>query len=194
MAPRDAEATRTRILEAAVVEFSEHGLAGGRVDRIANAAQANKRSIYVYYGDKQGLFEAALTHVLSAASEAVPVTENDLPGFAGRLFDYVQARPEALRMNLWRMLERPEAGPDDTSVYEEKLRAMVAPNKGPAPGGGLPPSDLIVLITGLATSWMLSPPGLQSADGSLPTSPERLERHRAALVEAARRIIGPHEH
>ena len=29
-------------------------------------------------------------------------------------------------MNLWRMLERPGAGPNDTSVYEEKLRAMVS--------------------------------------------------------------------
>lgn len=189
MAPRDAEATRTRILDAAVAEFSEHGLAGGRVDRIAAAAQANKRSIYVYYGHKEGLFEAALVHVLSAASEAVPVTEDDLPGFAGRLFDYVEERPEALRMNLWRMLERPGFGPDDAGLYEEKLRAMVSSEREAGPGSRLPPSDLIVLITGLATSWMLSPPGLLTADGSDPESPERRRRHREALVEAARRIV-----
>lgn len=188
MAIRDAEATRSRILDAAVAEFSKHGLAGGRVDRIAAAAKANKRSIYVYYGDKEGLFEAALTHVLSAASEAVPVTEDDLPGFAGRLFDYVQARPEVLRMNLWRMLERPGAGPDDASIYEEKLRAMVSSEGGGQRKTGLPPSDLIVLITGLATSWTLRPPGLQAADESDPASPQRLALHREAVIEAARRL------
>ena len=47
-------------------------------------------------------------------------------GLRGPAVDYVQEHPEALRMNLWRMLERPGAGPDDTSVYEEKLRAMVS--------------------------------------------------------------------
>ncbi len=186
MAARDADATRRRILDSAVTEFSEHGLAGGRVDRIARTARANKGSIYVYFGDKEGLFTAALTHVLSAASDAVPVTEDDLPGFAGRLFDYVQEHPEALRMNLWRMLERPDAGPDDTSVYEEKLATMVS---GQGRVGAIPPSDLIVLIIGLATSWRLSPPGLRTADGTDPSSPRRLKLHRKAVVEAARRLI-----
>ena len=187
MPRRDSEATRARILNAAVAEFSRHGLAGGRVDRIASAAGSNKRLIYVYYGDKEGLFEAALTHVLSTASETVPVTPDDLPGFAGRMFDYVQRRPEALRMNLWRTLERPGAGPDDTSAYEENLRAMVSSGAGDA-RGDLASSDLIVLIVGLATSWTLSPPGLRNADGSDPASAPRLAQHREAVVEAARRI------
>ena len=39
MPPRDADAARARIMAAATAEFAEHGLAGGRVDRIATAAQ-----------------------------------------------------------------------------------------------------------------------------------------------------------
>lgn len=87
-----------------------------------------------------------------------------------------------------RMLERPAAGPHDTEIYEAKLRAMLR-GHGDAPGGRLPPTDLIVLITGLATSWMLSPPGLQVAEGLDPSSPERLAEHRDVVVEAARRIV-----
>ncbi|MCU1609211.1 MAG: TetR family transcriptional regulator, partial [Pseudonocardiales bacterium] len=39
---------RARLLDAAFAEFAQHGLAGARVDRIAEAAQANKGLIYVY--------------------------------------------------------------------------------------------------------------------------------------------------
>ena len=57
--PRDADATRARILDAAVAEFSARGLAGARIDRIAEAAAANKRMIYVHFGSKDGLFDKA---------------------------------------------------------------------------------------------------------------------------------------
>ena len=52
--------TRDRILSAATAEFSRHGLAGARVDRIAERAGANKRMLYHYFGAKDELFLAAL--------------------------------------------------------------------------------------------------------------------------------------
>ena len=55
---RDAEATRRRLIDAARVEFAEHGIAGARVDRIAADAQANKAQIYHYFGNKDRLFDA----------------------------------------------------------------------------------------------------------------------------------------
>ena len=57
---RDPERTRHRILAAATEEFSRYGLGGARVDRIAARAGANKRMLYYYFGDKEGLFLAAL--------------------------------------------------------------------------------------------------------------------------------------
>lgn len=185
---RDAEATRTRILDAAVAEFSSSGLAGARIDRIAEAAQANKRSIYVYYGSKEGLFQAALDHVLLRMVEDVPLTEDDLAGYAGRVFDYLLVHPEAFRLNMWRQLERPAESRTEEVRYEDKVAAM---RKGAAAASGLPPTDLIVLVYGLSIGWFTSPPDLLVADGSDPTSAERLARHRAALVEAARRLVTP---
>ena len=57
---RDAEATKARILEAAKQEFAESGLGGARVDVIAERANANKRMIYHYFGNKENLFRTVL--------------------------------------------------------------------------------------------------------------------------------------
>lgn len=58
--PRDAEATRARILRAARDEFARAGLGGARVDVIAERAEANKRMIYHYFGSKEDLFRVVL--------------------------------------------------------------------------------------------------------------------------------------
>jgi AcrR family transcriptional regulator len=185
--PRNAEATRNRILDAAIEEFSAYGLAGARVDRIADAAGANKRSIYVYFESKEKLFDAALHHVLTRMIKDVPLTEDDLPGYAGRLFDYHLARPQGFRMNTWRQLERPASGPDAGDMYSNKVAAL----SGGQTRRALAPTDLIVLINGLAYSWLMSPQDLLRADGSDPESAARLAGHRAAIVEAARRMCDP---
>lgn len=186
--PRDAAATKDRILSAAVEEFSAVGLAGGRVDRIAEAASSNKRMIYVYFGDKEGLFSAALQKALGELMSAVPVTEDDLPGYAGALFDYVIRHPQAWRLSMWRQLERPGAGPQAQQLYREKVLAMQG---AVAPGGtiaGLPAVDLLVLVQAMAGAWLVSPVDLLTADGSDPASAPRLAEHRRALVEAVRRL------
>ncbi|WP_118134741.1 TetR family transcriptional regulator [Oceanicella sp. SM1341] len=57
---RDAERSRRAILEAALVEFSEAGHAGARIDAIALRAGVSKPLIYSYFGDKDALYAAAL--------------------------------------------------------------------------------------------------------------------------------------
>ena len=53
---RNAERTRTNIMQAAIREFSDKGFAGARVDCIADAAGCNKGMIYQYYGSKEHLY------------------------------------------------------------------------------------------------------------------------------------------
>ena len=50
------------ILTAATNEFSDFGLGGARVDRIAERAGINKRMLYYYFGQKEDLFLAVLEH------------------------------------------------------------------------------------------------------------------------------------
>ena len=52
---RSAAATQKRILTAAKKAFARKGLGGARVDEIALSANANKRMIYHYFGDKENL-------------------------------------------------------------------------------------------------------------------------------------------
>lgn len=57
---RNPEATRASILASAQIEFAEFGLGGGRIDRIAKRAKANKQLVYYYFGSKDDLYRAAL--------------------------------------------------------------------------------------------------------------------------------------
>lgn len=61
---RNPDATRLRILQAAIREFSSEGYGGARVDAICKRARANPRMIYHYFGDKDGLYVSVLEHVL----------------------------------------------------------------------------------------------------------------------------------
>lgn len=187
MPPRDAEATKARILAAAVDEFAAHGLAGGRVDRIAAAAQANKRSIYVYFGDKAGLFDAALDDVIGRIE---PVDIDDLPGWAGRVFDHMHADPDAWRLSMWQVLEAPDRGVEQSEVTAARLEAMADPRQG-AVTGGIAIPDVISLIVGLTRGWFMTPRSLLGTGGVDPDSDERRAAHRAALVETVRRMIAP---
>jgi TetR/AcrR family transcriptional regulator len=45
--------------------FAEEGFAGARVDAIADRARVNKRMIYAYFGDKDGIYRAVLASRLS---------------------------------------------------------------------------------------------------------------------------------
>ena len=102
---RDPERTRARILAAAKDEFAAHGLGGARVDRIAANADANKRMLYYYFGNKDALFlavlEAAYAHI-RAAEIALHLTELDPPEAIRRLiaftWDYYLKHPEFMTL------------------------------------------------------------------------------------------------
>lgn len=64
-----AAATRQRILDAALAEFAEKGLAGARVDEIAARAGANKRMLYAYFGSKEELWLTVLERAYAAKRE-----------------------------------------------------------------------------------------------------------------------------
>jgi TetR/AcrR family transcriptional regulator len=70
--PRDArqDDAQTRILDAALTEFSIHGLAGARTETIAAAAGVNKALIYYYFQSKEKLYEAALEKAAARVLES----------------------------------------------------------------------------------------------------------------------------
>src|SRR5258706_12564888 len=94
---RNAEDTKKRILAAATEEFTEHGIAGARVDRIAAAAHSNKAMLYAYFGNKEQLFEAVFAQMVTAATDAVPFDAPDLPGYPVARFQPYRTDPGPAR-------------------------------------------------------------------------------------------------
>ena len=105
-----AEETRRRILDAATEEFARHGIAGARVDRVAQRSGMSKPMIYTYFSSKEGLFDAVFEAHVVANSDRVPFDAGDLAGYAVRLYDDYLADPALLRLVMWKRLERVETG------------------------------------------------------------------------------------
>jgi len=82
---RQPEASRNAILHAALAEFAREGLAGARVDAIAEAAGVNKALLYYYFGDKETLYGAILDRFFESFVERVIAVCNQ-PGTAGERF------------------------------------------------------------------------------------------------------------
>jgi AcrR family transcriptional regulator len=57
---RSVETPKKRILACALEEFSDHGFAGARMDRIAMRAEISKRMLFYYFKSKANLFEIVL--------------------------------------------------------------------------------------------------------------------------------------
>lgn len=185
--PRDAAATKARLLEAATAEFAQHGLAGARVDRIAADAGANKRLIYAYFGDKAGLFDAVIAIHTDALIEAVSFDPEDMRAYAGDLFDHLIARPELLRLSAWKNLERPRPSAAERHSYAAKLEAIGAAQKAGRLDDTFAPADLLAIMLGMVTSWVAVSGALHDAAPGAPFGRKRLTEHRAAIVEAVAR-------
>ncbi|MGH3502706.1 MAG: TetR/AcrR family transcriptional regulator [Nocardioidaceae bacterium] len=127
--PRGAEQTKQELLQAAKAEFAAHGLAGARVDQIAESAGINKQRIYGHFGSKDGLFDAVLSQTMVDAAADKPLQPGDAPAdYADRTFDFHRNHPELLRLLLWEALSRPREAalrdPERQAHYDRKIDAF----------------------------------------------------------------------
>ncbi|WP_042364787.1 TetR/AcrR family transcriptional regulator [Streptacidiphilus neutrinimicus] len=190
--PRDAEATKALLLRAATEEFAEHGFAGARIDRIAERAGANKRLLYVYFGDKQALFDAVVADQAVGVFRAAPMDDGDLVAFAAARFDYVLAHPEAGRIAAWRAFEQLAATETEIANFRSRVDAVAAAQRAGRVRADLPAIDLFAIVLRMTDSWISAPPALRAVGTTPPLSPTRLREHRAALLAAVRGVVEPH--
>lgn len=176
-----ADATKARILQAATDEFATYGIAGARVDRIAKTAAANKNLIYVYFCSKDQLFDAVFDTHVTHGLNSVPFTPDDLPEYAGRLFDYCRQHPEVIRLATWNRLER---GDQDLALTtrDAKLDALAATQKRDRIGAEFSPATLLTIVLSIALAW--SPGNVTMASDT-----ESADDRRLAIVEAVRRLL-----
>jgi AcrR family transcriptional regulator len=111
----DPERTMADIIDVATREFSEKGLAGARIDDIAEAMRTSKRMIYYYFGSKEGLYIA----VLEEAYRRIRAIEADLHledlapedalrKLVGFTVDYQLANPDFIRLVMTENIHRGE--------------------------------------------------------------------------------------
>jgi AcrR family transcriptional regulator len=182
---RDAERTRRRILEAATEEFAALGIAGARVNRIAEVAGCNKAMLYAYYGSKNQLFDAVFSAYVDAYLDKVGFDATDLPSYAGRVFDYFEEHPDHLRLATWYRLERPQGSRLGVvlKVNADRLTALEQAQADGVIPADFSPVELLSLIQSIATSWSTMNPEYGTA--VLPGAGQR----RQSVVEAVQRLL-----
>ncbi len=101
----DSGGARENIIAVAMREFSDKGLAGARVDEIAERTQTSKRMIYYYFESKEGLYRAVLERCYAQVREID--SGIDLEGLGPQealrqlvrvTFDYHTQHPDFVRL------------------------------------------------------------------------------------------------
>ncbi|MFD3733108.1 TetR family transcriptional regulator [Streptomyces sp. NPDC058632] len=155
------DTTRERILAAAMEEFARHGIAGARVDRIAKRARTSKERVYAYFRSKEALYAHVAGREFSVIAEAVQIDPSDLPGYAGRLFDYFTARPDHHRLITWGRLELADAAAtEDDPTRAAIVRKLDQLSQAQQAGQLSPawdPADVLALVNQIATTWAAQP-------------------------------------
>jgi AcrR family transcriptional regulator len=102
---RDAERTRTELLNVATAVFAEQGYSGARVDEIAERTRTTKRMIYYYFGGKEQLYMAVLENAYLGIREAEQRLQVDhvdpvdaIRALAELTFDHHIAHDEFIRL------------------------------------------------------------------------------------------------
>jgi len=182
MATRDPEATKARILAAALREFSAKGIAGARVDAIAASAQVNKRMLYYYFGSKEGLFQEILRRRLHERTAAL----HSAGGTAGSGAAVRQAMPERVtrvaddaeytRLLLWEALETDPEQPVNAAIRRDFFRTLTDVVRAEQAADRIPAefdaAQWVLSEVCLVLGPMLLPQITQLVTGLVPTDPE----------------------
>jgi AcrR family transcriptional regulator len=188
---RSSEQTKQRIFDAATAEFTAHGVAGARVDRIAAAADANKQLIYAYFGSKRELFEGVVSEHVARFIHEVPFDADDMPTWAGRMYDFFLAHPEVPQLGAWHTLE-PKESQQRIPIIERAIRERTRQIRRAQAEGRIssrvPPAELLAIANAIAGAWNTGPPERSPKRGV--GAAERMRR-RDAIVESVRTLVEP---
>ncbi|MGV9867534.1 TetR family transcriptional regulator [Rhodococcus koreensis] len=159
-ASSSSDSTRDRVVAAAREAFARDGIAGARVDAIAREAHTSKERVYAYFRGKETLYEFVSAQEMNAVAEATQLDATDLPGYAGRVFDYFEQHPERFRITSWGRLEvTPAKHPDpENPTHASTMRKIDRIRRAQAAGQLDPswdPLDVLAIVNQLATAWMM---------------------------------------
>jgi TetR/AcrR family transcriptional regulator len=176
---RDPDRTKERILDAALVEFGEHGFAGARIGAIARRAEANQQLISYYFDGKAGLYQALLerwrTFSAGLNPPGAPLDE------VVAAFTHVgESQRHWVRLLIWQALsgDRAEGDADYRRAMVDDLRRRQADGEI---AKDLDPAYLQLVLFGAALAPALLTGFAEDFTGLPADSPEFLDRYREQL-------------
>ena len=192
------EQTRAAILDAAMREFAEEGVAGARTDAIARAAAVNKALLYYYFKDKETLYGAVLDHVFAGLTERVlDVLKHDLPpkekylAYVGAHFDYLASNPRLPRIVQREFMRAGRtASPHLRRIADRYLRPIFMGVSSVLREGiergdfrSVDPAQFISSTVALIVFYFSSSMVFARMVPGDPLSPERIAARRAAVLD-----------
>lgn len=194
---RDADATKQRILAAALAEFADKGLAGARIDVIAEVARSNKRMIYYYFDSKERLYVAVLeeAYVDMRRKESALALDALSPPQAIRAlvefkFDYYESHPWMVGLlsgeNMLgaRFLRQSTRLRElHVSLVETIAQLLKAGAKNGEFRRGVDALELYVSIASLSYFYFSNRATLSTAFGQALDTPAALKKRRAHAVD-----------
>jgi TetR/AcrR family transcriptional regulator len=191
------EKSRAAILQAAIREFAEEGMAGARTDAIARAARVNKALLYYYFKDKETLYGEAIDFAFGQLSEhMMAVLDRDLPPkekvllYVGTYFDFVASHHSTRNLIQMETMRAGHGSPHLKRVAQRYfspiyMRLGNVIRQGTADGVFRPiePLHFIPSMVALVVFYFISAPVMKTVIGFDPLSPERLAERRRAVLD-----------
>ena len=191
MGTRDPEATKQRILDAALREFADKGIAGARVDAIAERAGVNKRMLYYYFGSKEELFRKVLQGRMDEIA-TVPQPEAAERGRLSRGQQFLTHHQDYVRLLAWEALEGVDAPIIEESTrrahYKQWVAAVEAEQRAGTMPAELDAAQLVLSELCLVLGPFMVPQLTRLITGCSPAGPRQLERRAEFLDVLERRI------
>ncbi len=200
---RDAERTKAEILAAGMVEFSERGLNGARVDRIAARMRTNKRMIYYYFKSKERLYLAVLEEAYRRIREAEKQLKLDnLPPLEAIkclvefTFDYHWNNPELAKLVVVENVHKGKNLSRSQSISSFNLSIIDAIAKVLRRGAkervlrtGIDPVELHMTTSALALFHVTNQYTFGTVFSRDMASPEAIAQRKKELVEIISRYV-----
>jgi TetR/AcrR family transcriptional regulator len=189
--------TRSRILQVAMDEFSEHGSSGARVEKIAKAAGVNIRMIYYFFGSKKGLLDEVLRQIFLERRAKAAVKHDTVEDLMLAYFDGYAADPDRVRLLQWEALEAvlPKGAnlltnlEDRKAVIAQRISLIVDLQKRGKIPADLDPKMLYLMFVSLAIYPMSFPQSVFVATGEHASSKAFLKRYRSFLSDIGKRLF-----
>ncbi|WP_424809281.1 TetR family transcriptional regulator [Rhodococcus sp. 27YEA15] len=187
MRVRNPESKKRQLLDAALSEFAARGIAGSRIEAIAERAQCSAGLVYTYFGNKEGLFDAVVDDITADTVDQIPITPQDLPGYAARLYDAITANPEIDRFVTWYQLEHEDSRESSpiTHAVREKIAALTEAQQAGTLSTLVDAPTLVLAVQAIARMWASQPS--ETLDAVDPS--RNVDVRRAAVLRTVAALV-----